>query len=156
MSETPVESPYKIDLLMEQARSLAADFRSSTGKTLPVSAEIALYDAARLLSLQPVDESVAGIDLTDANDEFRFQVKSRVIFPGAKSAPRIGAINTSGEWTHVLLVIMNEAYEATELFALDRESALTEVSGGKKNAMTVAKFKVLGECLWSHPTEVAE
>lgn len=150
MSTTSPEQPYKIDLLMEQARSLAADFRLSTGKTLPVGSEIALYDAGRLLGLQTVPEGIAGIDLVDPNQSCRYQVKSRVIFPGAKSAPRIGAINRAGDWTHVLLVVMNEAYDTVELHALDRDTALNEIEKLKKNAMTVAKFKVLGQCLWSH------
>lgn len=156
MTENNSHQPYKIDVLMEQARSLAADFRLSTGKTLPVSAEIALYDASRILGLAATQEPTLGIDLIDANADFRFQIKSRVIFPGAKSAPRIGAINAAGDWTHVLLVIMDEHYSTTELYALDRKTALDQVASLKKNAMTVAKFKVLGECLWSHAAEVAE
>lgn len=148
MSDVPVSQPYKIDLLMEQARQLASDFRESTGKSLPVGSEIALYDAARLLNLHEVAEGVAGIDLVSADQNLRFQIKSRALFGGAKSAPRIGSINAAGDWTHVLLVLMNESYATTHLYALNRETALDQIQQSKKNAMTVAKFKVLGECVW--------
>ena len=148
MNELPASQPYKIDLLMEQARQLAADFRESTGKSLPVGSEIALYDAARLLGLNEVAADIAGIDLVSDDQHLRYQVKSRALFGGAKSAPRVGSINPAGEWTHVLLVLMNDSYQTTHLYALDRATALEHIQSSKKNAMTVAKFKVLGECVW--------
>lgn len=141
-------SNYKISELMEQTRTLAAEYRASTGKALPVGGEIAMYDASRLLSLLEPTTQVAGIDLVSQDQNQRFQVKSRAMFAGAKSAPRLGSINPNGDWTHILLVLMNESYQTTHLYTLDRETALSEAKLGGKNAMTVAKFKVIGECIW--------
>lgn len=142
-------SNYHIGELMEQTRSLAADYRASTGKTLPVGGEIALYDAARLLELNEPASPLAGVDLLNQDQSQRFQVKSRAMFAGAKSAPRLGSINPNGDWTHILLVLMNESYQTTHLYTLSRDTALAEAKLGGKNAMTVAKFKVIGECIWS-------
>lgn len=141
-------SPYDIDLLIEQTRQLAADYRSSTGKALPVGAEIALHDAARLLNLVEPAEPVAGIDLQSPDQSVRYQLKSRAIFAASKSTPRLGTINKNGDWTDVLLVLMNDSYETTHLYALDKARVIEELQGNK-SAMTVAKFKVLGECVWS-------
>ena len=142
-------SSYQIGELMEQTRQLAADFRISTGKTLPVGGEIALYDASRLLGLGEPDTPTAGIDLQSSDSSTRFQVKSRALFSGAKSAPRLGSINPNGNWTHLLLVLMNESYQTTHLYTLELKVALSEANIGGKNAMTVAKFKVIGDCIWS-------
>ncbi len=142
-------SSYHIGELMEQTRSLAADYRASTGKALPVGGEIAMYDAARLLRLLEPAEPLAGVDLLTEDQHARYQVKSRAMFAGAKSAPRLGSINPNGNWTHILLVLMNESYQTTHLYTLNRETALSEAKVGGKNAMTVAKFKVIGECIWS-------
>ena len=49
----------------------------------------------------------------------------------------------------LLLVLMNESYQTTHLYTLSRDTALAEAKLGGKNAMTVAKFKVIGECIWS-------
>ena len=146
---------YQLGLLIDQTRSLAADYRASTGKALPVGPEIALYDAATTLDLVEPSEPLQGIDLVSKDNERRFQLKSRALFGGAKSAPRIGSINKAGDWTHVLLVLMNADYETTHLFSLEKSIALKELSASK-NPMTVAKFKVLAQCLWENEGEVVE
>lgn len=146
---------YQHGLLIDQTRKLAADYRASTGKTLPVGPEIALYDAATTLGLFEPEAPMQGVDLVSETQEFRFQLKSRALFGGAKSAPRLGSINKNGDWTHVLLVLLNEAYETTHLYALDKSTALSELSRSK-NPMTVAKFKVLGDCLWEYDGAVVD
>jgi len=57
---TQIESnTYSVNILMEQARSLAANYRKTTGKTLAgVSGELAVYDAIRLLKLQSVEDNL--------------------------------------------------------------------------------------------------
>ena len=46
---------YKLDKLMAETRRLAAEYRRSTGSTLPVSAELAKFDAISLLGLRTLD-----------------------------------------------------------------------------------------------------
>ena len=51
------DNPYSVDVLMQQARQLAANYRRATGKTMPgVSNEISVYDAIRLLHLAPAPD----------------------------------------------------------------------------------------------------
>jgi hypothetical protein len=50
-----------IDKLMAEARRLAVEYRQTTGKTLPVTSEIAVYDAIRLLNL---DQHLPGRGVT--------------------------------------------------------------------------------------------
>lgn len=44
---------YSVEKLISEARTLAADYRNATGKTLALSSEIALHDAITLLELDP-------------------------------------------------------------------------------------------------------
>ncbi|HUT41486.1 MAG TPA: hypothetical protein VM011_09110, partial [Gammaproteobacteria bacterium] len=53
---------YSIDKLISETRRLAAEYRRSTGQALPVSAEIARHDAARLLGLTLCEPGTAGVD----------------------------------------------------------------------------------------------
>ncbi|MBT4331243.1 MAG: hypothetical protein HOD58_15135, partial [Gammaproteobacteria bacterium] len=103
-------SVYSIDKLMVEARKLASDYRRMTGKTLPISGEIARHDAATLLDLTLVD-GMSGYDALDVDGQ-RVQIKGRVIFEGQKSNPRVGQLKVGQEWDQVVLVLMNEDYDA--------------------------------------------
>ena len=101
---------YSIDKLITETRRLAAEFRRSTGQALPVSGEIARYDAARLLGLTLCDQRTGGVDAigNGQREGQRIQIKSRVITTEKKSGARIGQLNPNGEWDTVLLVIMDQ------------------------------------------------
>ena len=80
---------------MAEARKLAAEYRRATGKTLPISGEIAINDAIRLLALEPVNEPTAGYDAIRRNAEggvARLQIKARVVFDEIKSSHRVGEL----------------------------------------------------------------
>ena len=147
---------YSIDKLIAETRRLAADFRSSTGQSLPVSGEIARYDAARLLDLNLCEPRVDGVDAIGKGDlkDQRFQIKSRVISQEKKSGTRIGQLNLNGEWNIVLLVIMDEAYEPCEIYAAEREEILQALdesssSRNRRGALSVSKFKIISQLVWT-------
>ncbi len=150
---------YSISKLMTEARKLAADYRRMTGKTLPVSGEIARHDAAELLGLELV-EGVSGYDALDG-DGLRIQIKGRVIFEGQKSSPRVGQLKVGMEWDAVVLVVMDDAYEPVEICRLTHEdvaAAMDESSGSRRSgrgAMSVARFRKMGEQVWSRESAAA-
>mgnify|MGYP001819780890 FL=1 len=151
-------SIYSIDKLIAETRRLAAEFRRSTGQTLPVSGEIARYDAARLLGLTLCDQRTGGVDAigTGQREGQRIQIKSRIITSEKKSGARIGQLNTNGEWDTVMLVIMDSNYEPCEIYEAEREElqeALSEHSTrSSRGALSVSKFKIISWLAWTRET----
>jgi hypothetical protein len=149
-----VSNPYAVDKLIAQARQLAADYRRTMGKPLPgISSEIAEHDAVRLLQLEGPSGNEAGWDAVDPESGRRVQIKSRTIFDESKAGARIGQLKMNQDWDAVLLVLMDENYEPYEIYEALRED-LEEVLDGagsnrsKRGAMSVARFKVIGELVW--------
>ncbi len=162
MSEPPEKqapSPYAVDKLIAEARRLAADYRRMTGKPLPgVSSEIAENDAARLLDLELAKDEQAGFDAigkSGSREGRRIQIKSRTIFDDSKSGHRIGQLKTDKDWDSVLLVLMDENYEPFEIFEAQRDELLEAIGDSeqskraKRGALSVAKFKVIGQLVWT-------
>jgi len=148
---------YSIDKLMSEARRLAADYRRATGKTLPITGEIAIHDAIRFLNLEPAGEGAVGYDAIRRQGDGvkRFQVKGRAIFDETKSGHRLGQLKVEQVWDAILLVLMDEAYETSEIYEADREEILEalgdagESRRANRGAMSVARFKIIGRLVWS-------
>jgi hypothetical protein len=149
-----VNNPYAAEKLIAQARQLAADYRRTMGKPLPgVSNEIAEHDAVRLLGLEPAGGSEVGWDAVAPETGLRIQIKSRTIFDESKGGQRIGQLKMGHPWDAVLLVLMDENYEPYEIYQAMRDDLAeyadaSSSSRAKRGAMSVARFKVLGELVW--------
>ncbi len=149
-------NPYAVDKLMSEARRIAAEYRRATGKSLGISSEIAKHDACRLLELEPGEEG-GGIDALNpaTSPEQRIQIKGRVIFDDSKSGQRIGQLKLEQDWDAVVLVLLDENFETTEIYQADRDAvfaALADNDTGQRNrrgAMSVARFKRIGELVWT-------
>jgi len=149
---------YSIDKLISETRRLAAEFRRSTGQTLPVSGEIARYDAARLLGLTLCDQRIGGVDAigNGQREGQRIQIKSRVITNEKKPGARIGQLNPNGDWDIVLLVIMDNDYEPCEIYEAERDELLQALSDhstrASRGALSVKKFKIISWLAWTRET----
>lgn len=149
---------YSIDKLIAETRRLAAEFRRSTGQVLPVSGEIARYDAARILGLTLCEQRTGGIDAIGQGDREgqRIQVKSRVLSQDKKSGARIGQLNPNGDWDTVVLVIMDEDYEPREIYEASREEVEEAMSGSSsrsnRGAISISKFKIISWLVWTRET----
>ena len=156
-------SVYNLDKLMEETRRLAAEYRRSTGATLPVGPELAKFDAIRLLGLEAAAESEHTIDaIIEQNGAVeKFQIKGRVMFDESKSRSRVGQLNMDADWDKTLLVLMNADYQPVEIYSLSKtvlEHAVGDVSAMKSNnrgALSVSKFKALAELVWKHTDNAA-
>lgn len=150
---------YQLDKLMEETRSLAAKYRAATGQTLPVTHDLACYDAIRLLGLIVPEELEAGIDaiqeIEDATD--KFTIKGRVQFSNAKGKQqRIGQLNLDSQWTACLLVLLNDDYLPTLILRTDRniiEEVMASKPANKRGAMTVAQFRKIATVIWENLAE---
>lgn len=149
-----MSNPYAAEKLIAQARQLAADYRRTMGKPLPgISNEIAEHDAVRLLELEPKTEAEAGWDATDPRTGHRVQIKSRTIFDESKSGQRIGQLKMNQDWDAVVLVLMDDDYEPYEIYQALRADLAEYVdasssSRARRGAMSVARFKIIGELVW--------
>jgi len=145
---------YSIDKLTEEARRLAREYREATGKTLPVTAEIAVNDAIRLLKLTPNDSGDPGYDAImhhgDKGD-LRVQIKGRAIFrPGG--GYRLGQFKMEQNWDAMILVIMTAAFDTDEIYICQRdelEAFINESADNRRGPMSVARFRNIGTLLWS-------
>ena len=150
-------SLYSVDKLISQTRKLAADYRRATGQALPLTGEIANYDAAQLLDLELLQPAPGGYDAVGRGGEregVRYQIKGRAIFDDSKGGHRIGQLKLEQEWDAVLLVLLDEEYETSEIYEADRAAILEamEESGGsrgKRGAMSVARFRNISQLVWS-------
>lgn len=149
---------YSVDKLMNEARRVAAEYRKATGQPLPLSGEIAKYDASRLLDLEAAQNPSVGYDAIGRSGvlkDVRVQIKGRAIFDEGKSGQRIGQLRMEQPWDSVVLVLMDDEFETFEIYAADREAieeAVKESEGSKRNkrgAMSVAKFKAIGRMVWN-------
>ncbi len=144
---------YQLDKLMEETRSLAAKYRSATGQTLPVSHDLACYDAIRLLNLQPPETVEAGVDaISNTDDRVKYTIKGRVQFSNTKGRQqRIGQINLDADWGVCLLVLLDDEYQPTTILEATKETistVLSEKPVNKRGAMTVAQFHKLADIVW--------
>lgn len=144
---------YSVDKIVSEARRLAREYRVATGKTLPITTEIAINDAIRLLGLTPSDRGEQGFDATMRyrGEDLRVQIKGRVIFDEKRTGYRLGQVKTEQPWDAILLVIMNGEFETDEIYLANRAEILdaTEKGKNKRGALSVARFKAIGELLWS-------
>lgn len=150
-------SVYSVDKLISQARRLAADYKKTTGKTLPgVSSEIADFDASRLLDLTLVEDRGQGYDAVGKHGK-KVQIKGRTIFDESKSGQRIGQIRMNQAWDSVILVLLDESYEPYEIYEADRNELLEYVdrsspSQRRRGALSVARFRIIGRLVWTRET----
>ncbi len=148
---------FSIDKLMQETRRLATGYRQTTGQTLPVSAELAKYDAARLLKLIPLATPMKSVDYQGTEGPLcdqLVQIKSRVIFDEHKSGHRIGQLNLDGAWQVCALVLYQSDYQPTEIYIVS-QTILLEAISQKANSvrvrglMSLAQFKYLATLVWT-------
>ena len=159
MTQVQTDNAYSVDVLMQQARQLAANYRRATGKTLAgVSGELSSYDAVRLLHLEPVADQIGyeaiGTEQSGDLQGEKVQIKGRTIFSDAKTSQRIGQLKMEQNWDSVVLVLLNDDYEPFEIYEIDRATLNDNIidpqsKKARKGAMTVARFKKIATLAWS-------
>ena len=149
---------YEVDTLIEQTRQLAAEYRRTTGKPLPVTTEIANHDAARLLELKMINPPPGGYDAVGkagGREGVRYQIKGRAIFDEKKGGQRLGQLKVDKEWDAILLVLLNDNYQPFSIYEASREDiedALDESLQSRRSgrgAMSIARFKNISRLVWS-------
>ena len=145
--------------LLANAKDLARQYKSATGRPLGITGEVAEYEAVRLLGLEPAPVRQPGYDAVRHEPDGRavkLQVKGRCIRDKSKKSQRLGSIKLAHDWDAVLMVLMDERFETVAIYEADRaavERALaeTESRARKREALAVTKFKAIGQRVWPNP-----
>jgi len=149
-------SSYDVGMLMAQTRQLASDYREQTGQALPVTEELARFDAINLIGLNKIvgQEGIDASNSLDASNETldeRYLIKGRVIFKGGKARQKLGQLGLHFDWNHLLMVIYDPQYQPCQIFKVDRlviEKELDKLPVSKRGSMTIAKYKAIGQLVW--------
>ncbi len=154
------EPAARVFELLAEVKALAREYYELTGRPIGITAEVAEYEAARLLSVKLAPVRQSGYDaLSIAADgrEDKLQIKGRYVPLRAKPGQRIGGIRLDREWDAVLLVLLDELFEATAIYRAERAEITEAVTtpGSKarneRGQLSVSNFKAIGRCIWSRP-----
>jgi hypothetical protein len=147
------ESAIRVMAILAQAKALAREYRDLTGKPLGITGEVAEYEAARLLGVTLTPARQAGYDAVGKGGR-TFQIKGRCILPGCKPGQRLGRIDVEKEFDAVLMVLVDESFDAIAIYEADRDKVLAALAepGSKarneRGAMGVSKFRAIGRLVW--------
>jgi hypothetical protein len=147
-----------IEQLLNQAKKLARSYWALTGKPLGITGEVVEFYAAKYLGLELAPAREPGYDAIQHNGKKRFkvQIKGRCLPKKPKPGERVGTIKLDREWDRIVLVLMNEDFEATKIFEAERpavERALRAPGSKARNergSLAVSKFKAIGKLVWEN------
>jgi hypothetical protein len=148
--------------ILRDAKKLAQEYRSVTGKPLGITGEVAEYEAARILGVQLTPARQAGYDATEKKPggTRHLQIKGRCLLPGCKPGQRLGSIDVRKEWDAVLMVLLDGNFDAFEIYEAGRAAVLRALSApgskarNERGALAVSKFKAIGTLRWKRPSSI--
>ena len=151
--------PEDIEIMqiLGEAKKLAQRYRRLTGKPLGITGEVAEYEAARILGVELTPARQAGYDAIERKGGIvrRLQIKGRCLLPNCKPGQRLGSIEVKKDWDAVMMVLLNENFDAMEIHVAERDAVLAALSApgsrsrNERGALGVNKFKAIGKLLWS-------
>jgi hypothetical protein len=155
-NEPDSQNQNRIMEILREAKKLAQEYRTLTGKPLGITGEVAEYEAARLLGVQLTPARQAGYDAVEqiAGTRRHLQIKGRCLLPGCKPGQRLGSIDVTKDWDAVLMVLLDDNFDATEIYEASRTAVLKALSApgskarNERGALAVSKFKSIATLRW--------
>jgi hypothetical protein len=151
----PSSRSRRLRELLGEVKILAREYYLLTGRPLGVTGEIAEYEATRILRVKLAVARQKGYDAirkTPGGNE-RLQIKGRCV-PGKGGSQRVGAINLEREWDAVILVLLDEEFNATKIYEASRD-ALAEAlqrpgskARNERGQLSVSRFRAAGRLIW--------
>lgn len=147
----------RVSDLLQQAKSLAREYRAVTGKPLGITGEVAEFTAAQILGLSLSGAREAGYDAVKVVDgrEVKVQIKGRCIAGTSGRSEQIGSIKLGKPWDTVILVLLDDELEAVAMYEATRpaiEAALLKPGSRARNergSLAVSKFKQIAKApIW--------
>jgi hypothetical protein len=149
--------------LLKAAKKLAREYRAVTGKPLGITGEVAEYEAARILKVVLTPARQSGYDAIERRDghDWRLQIKGRCILDRGKRSQRLGSIDRKKDWDAVLMVLLDEQFDAYEIYEVPRAKVLAALDApgsrarNERGALAVSKFKsIAGQPRWIRSTSM--
>jgi len=146
--------------LLAQAKVLARRYRQLTGRPLGITGEIAEYEAVRLLKLELAPVREAGYDAIErlhGGGEKKIQIKGRCILPGGSKNPTIGRIDLQQPFDSVLLVVLDENFDATVIYESTKDAVTRELEAegsrarNERGSLQLNRFRRCGVERWATP-----
>lgn len=155
------ENHEKILNILNEAKDVALRYYKLTNKPLGITGEIDEHEASTLLGLSLCSARQSGYDATEILDgkEYRVQIKGRYMPDPKKVSARIGAIDISKPFDSVLLVLLDENYDAFAMYEASRDVVVAALqapgskSRNERNQLGIAKFKSISRLRWSKVAE---
>lgn len=134
----------QISKLLNQARHLAQTYKALTGKPLGITGEIGEFEAAKHLGLSLVPARQMGMDAKaiktvtylnglKVHKGDGIEIKTRSLsLDGLKKTQSVSKLNRRGEWDFLALVLLDETYNAKEIYLAGRKDVLAELKRTKK------------------------
>ena len=103
----------------------------------------------------------AGYDAIESkgNKKRFLQIKGRCLLDDCKPGQRLGSIRLNKKWDAVLMVLLDQNFEAIEIYEAERPAvtaALTAPGSKARNergALSVSKFRQIGKPRWKKATK---
>src|SRR5947207_8159833 len=112
--------------ILRNAKRLAQRYRKLTGKPLGITGEVAEYEAARILGVKLTPARNKGFDATERKNGAvrRLQIKSRCLLKNHKPGQRLGRIDIEKDFDAVLMILLDENFDATSIYEAEREAVI--------------------------------
>ena len=152
-----------LDSVIEDAKQVAKRYKRLTGRPLGITGEIAEFTGAKLLQLELAEVRQSGYDAwrVHKGKQIKIQIKGRSLPKKHNPGARIGSIKLDKEWDIIVLVLLDENLEPTEIYEADRISVTNALSApgskarNERGALGVSQFKSIGKKVWPVPAPSA-
>jgi len=149
----------RIARILRAVRDLAVEYYEETGKPLGITAEVAEFEAARLLGLKLSPARQEGYDAIqgEGGRPRRVQIKGRCIPAKSKGGQRVGEIKLDKKWDSVVLVLLDRRFRPVEVYEARRPAikralmAPGSKARNERGALSVSQFKSIGKRVWPKP-----
>lgn len=146
----------QVDDLLARVTQLAKEYRRLTGRPLGITGEVAELEATRRLGLELCEVRQKGYDAIDrsGNGERRVQIKGRLIPRSNRRSQRTGSIRLDREWDDLVLVILDEDFQAYAIYRAERsrvERLLNKPGSKARNERgqpSVRQLRSISETVW--------
>ena len=141
--------------ILKEAKTLAREYHSLTGRPLGITGEVAESEAARILGLSLAPARTEGFDATTSREGklHRIQIKGRRLTDTSSKSQRLGRIVAAKTWDSVIFVELDAHFEAVGIWEASRArvAPLLAKPGSKareRGQLAVSQFKRVATKIW--------
>lgn len=147
--------------ILAEAKVLARRYYRATQKPLGVTGEVAEFECLRLLEgLTLAKARQAGYDAIEmrGGQALKVQIKGRCVFNRTRVVGRMGSIDINKEFDTVLLVLLDENFNAFAIYEATRPDVINLItkpgskSRNERGAVGINQFRAISKLRWPEVT----